>query len=547
MAGNVLSKKNYADIYAADRGGINVGLDADIYLNQEATPRVYNPPSVGTAGQSIGDTSPSTDISAGTDDNLDIAVDGGAVVTANIASVAGLNTGSLIAAALETAINAALSAASQSAKVCVAYVTDHYEVLSQNVGAASSVVITDAGADNLADDLLLGVANSGVESVGLDDTDCLLYTEGGFTYEQPFEPSPHRSGRFFSGIVKQKCVAAFDVTTLFNMKESGADVIDPAIQLLWKSLVGGQTNVAGSPNKICYNQKLPTIFISAAVVSTIYGEYYTGAYVQGMTITQPGDAVGTMQWTGIASEAYISGLSQVDGAVSASANVVVNLSAVDGQSEACRYSANGRVMVVKADGETITDGFLGDLYVVSVNAITNTVVLNRPVDAEDNGYLVPWNPGANKTKCTDNIYSDLTGEFKLDCNASESQCITNFTASFANNHFDINNCFGAKCNQGFIPAERLTVELSVTFDLSNENFAQVVKLRDCKGLCPYFQLGDPATTGAYFTLQAENWIPNVPPIALPSSGPTPITLTGTLYETSKGSNDPFKATYYEGP
>ncbi len=101
---------DFAQIIGGNREGMNLGIDGAVYLRREPTERTFEPPRIGTQGKSEGAVSASTDISGGTDDSIDISVQGGTVVTATIASLVGLSTGLLIAAALETAINNALAA-----------------------------------------------------------------------------------------------------------------------------------------------------------------------------------------------------------------------------------------------------------------------------------------------------------------------------------------------------------------------------------------------------------------------------------------------------
>ena len=179
---------DYKEIYECDKEGYNLGLDASIFIRRETVQRVFERPRIGTQGSSIGAAAASTDISAGSDNALDVAVDGGALVNV-LLNLVGANTGAAIASELETAINNALIAAGQDARVWVQFDggDDHYEIYSQSTGLTSSVVVTDAGADNVADDLNLGTANGGTESAGTDDQDFLLYTTGGPTLEQPIE------------------------------------------------------------------------------------------------------------------------------------------------------------------------------------------------------------------------------------------------------------------------------------------------------------------------------------------------------------------------
>lgn len=122
----------------------------------------YTDSVVQTAGYSHSAGTPSTNISAGTDDSFDIAVDGLAAVTVSL-TVAGLTSGALIAAEMQTKINAALTGAS----VTVVFADGIYKITSDKMGDGSSVIVTDATLDNVADDLKIGVANSGSEVVGV--------------------------------------------------------------------------------------------------------------------------------------------------------------------------------------------------------------------------------------------------------------------------------------------------------------------------------------------------------------------------------------------
>jgi len=529
------SRTDYAQIYAGDRQGFNLGLDSAIYLRKEATPRVFNAPRIGTQGESIGDTSASTDISGGTNDSLKIDVDGIGDVTATIASLVGLSTGDLIAAALETAINNALISAGYDNRVWVYFdsADDHYEVYSQFTGSSTSVVITAAAANDVAADLLLGVANSGTEAVGTDDQDFLLYTTGGPTFNQPVESNTHRNGRFHAGIIKQKKVAEYSLQTFINMSGDAGDSLDTAVRLLWEQLLGTETVV--SSTSIKHTQGLPNFYNSLVRVSTIFGEYYTGSYVRENTVTFPGDGPATCDWSGKAANRVIAGIAQIASAVVASANVIVDPDLTD------RYDEGAYVMIVDPDGRTILAGADGSLKIDSITAATDTLTLNSAVSVAEDGFVVPWNPGAVQQTARDNIYTDLEGSFKMK-SAGSDICITNLVLTFNNNHNDLDNCFGADANRGFVAGERLDINYAVTFDLSNDNFADVVQASKFEGYDPVITLG--ATSGRYLKIDVSKWIPAVPPLEVPESGPTPTTLEGMCYESSPGSKDPIVVGWY---
>lgn len=521
------SATNYKSIYDGDRNGINLGLDGSIFLKTETTPRTFQAPSIGVQGKSEGDTGADTDISAGSDTSLQMAVDGNPAVLV-VLVLTGLTTAAAIASELESKANAALLAAGYDARVWVEVVGgSQYVVHSQKTGVSSSVVITDAVSNNVADDLKLGTANGGTETAGTDDTDFLLYTTGGPTFSQPIESNAHRSGRYHSGIIKQKKVAEFSISTYVNMLGAAGASVDPAVKLLWKSLLGDET-VSGSA--IRYRQGLPNFYMSMVRVSTIFGEYFTGAYVKDMSMAFPGDGPATCEWSGKASKRVIAGIGRVNGPVAASADVVLEAN------EYKRYDVGAPVMCVDADGRTILYGADGSLTVNSITALSNQVTLSAAVTLADNSYLVPWNPGAVQQSGKDSIFTDLQGSFKLNAGGSPVS-VTNIELSFTNDHHDFDMDYGSDANKGFAAAERLTMSLNVTFDLSNENFPEVVQSSQFEGFAPEIILGD-ASNGRYLKVTAPKWIPAVPAIEVPESGVTPVTLEGDLYQSVPGARDP---------
>lgn len=527
------SRTNFADIYASDEQGMNTGLDGSIYIRAEATPRVFTPPRVGTQGSSISDAAPSEDISASLNRNGNIAVNGGAVTPFGLASVAGLTTGVLIAAALETAINTALSAAGQDGRVWAQFAGGLYEFYSQSTGLTSAVVITDGTTLDLMAELNLGLANSGVEAAGTDDQDFLLFTQGGLTFTQPAESNEHRSGRFHSGIVKKKKMVEFDFDTYINMSGTAGDSIDTAVQLLWESLLGTKTTNAGV--SIDFSQGLPKLFFTAVRVSTIFGEYFTGCYVKGGALSFPGDGPATCKYTGRGATSTLSGISQVNGAVAASATVIVN------NGETKRYTVDGYVMVVSPDGRTIVAGADGTLKVNAYDDTTHTLTLSAAVTVADDGFVVPWDPGAVQQTGRDAVFTDLAGSFKY--NQSESGvCATDISLDIQNEHNDRDNCFGSDHNDGFVAGNRMTATLSVTSDLSNEHFDKFVRAREFPGFNPEIILGNVAS-GRYLRIRAPKWIPAVPAIELPQNGTTPVTLEGILYQSTPGAKDPIVVSF----
>lgn len=525
------SKLNYAQIYAGDKQGFNLGLDSFLFVRKETTPRTFNPPRIGTQASSISDAAPSTDISAGTDNALKVSVHGRPAVDVVLAQ-AGKTSGALIAAELESKINLALAAAGYDERVWCEFAGGLYKVYSQETGTAAAVVITDATTNNVADDLNLGVANSGIEAVGTSDQDFLLMTTGGPKFEQPIESNAHRSNRFHSGIIRKKMMAEYDFESYINMAGSAGASIDAAVRLMFELAFGTEEVVGGTA--INYTQGLPSFYVSMVRVSTIFGEYYTGCYERELGFTFPGDGPATVKHTGKACKATMSGIAKISAPIVASATADL----VDG--EETRYTVGGRVMAVESDGRTIVAGADGSLVVNSIDGLAHALGLSAPITLGANGFIVPWYPGAVQQTGTDAVFTDLVGSIKLRQGGTAID-VTNISLTLANDPVDLDNIFGKDANAGAVYANRATMTLSVTFNLSNENYGEVVAARNFEGLNPEIILGDPA--GRHLKITAPKWMPAVPAIEVPENGTTPVTLEGILYESAPGQRDPIVVSF----
>ena len=116
-----------------------------------------------TAGTSTSAAAPSTDISAAANpQSLTINLNGTGPVAVSF-DPAGLNTGALIAEALQVAIRAAVPWAGG---MTVTYGTTYVVSCHGSVGPSASVVITAGAGNDCTAALKLGVANGGVETVG---------------------------------------------------------------------------------------------------------------------------------------------------------------------------------------------------------------------------------------------------------------------------------------------------------------------------------------------------------------------------------------------
>jgi len=81
----------------------------------------------------------------------------------------------------------------------------------------------------------------------------------------------------------------------------------------------------------------------------------------------------------------------------------------------------------------------------------------------------------------------------------------------------------------------------VTLDLSGENLGDLVRSRNFGGLDGDLIIGN--VSGRYLLVDFKKWIVSVPSIDLPENGTTPVSFTGTLYQSSPGSRDPITLSF----
>lgn len=116
------------------------------------------------AGTSVSGATPSTNISAETDNKFNIAVDGDDAEEVTL-TLAGLTTGGAIATEMQTKIRAL---GGTKAAVTVAYTTV-YTITSGTLGTDSAVVITPAAVGSITEELKIGAASGGTETAGTGD------------------------------------------------------------------------------------------------------------------------------------------------------------------------------------------------------------------------------------------------------------------------------------------------------------------------------------------------------------------------------------------
>lgn len=120
-------------------------------------------PTSDSSGQSISGGSPASSILNGGDNKFNIVVDGGTQYEISLTNDGSLDSNEAIALDIASKINTAYGS-----QVVDCFFDISYGIISRSSGSASSVVVTDASSNNVADDLKLGLANGGIEIEGVE-------------------------------------------------------------------------------------------------------------------------------------------------------------------------------------------------------------------------------------------------------------------------------------------------------------------------------------------------------------------------------------------
>jgi len=356
---------------------------------------------------------------------------------------------------------------------------------------------------------------------------------GSVEFQQPYEVSPHRSGRHNNNIIKKKKETTFSFSTYFNINESlgsfSAAEIDTATKLLWKSLLGKET-VGGS--SIAYQATTPDLTFSLYEVGDRWARQTPGAFVMGGNVQLPGNGEATVEWSGNGKTVYYAGIgkSTID---NDGANTVTLQS---GEGEL--FDVGAIVMLVESDGLTRSadtpDGSPRTITAINGDVITLSGAALADADGSVTplylSYYEPATPVA-----IDNPVTGLTGSMTVA--GLTHDCFRNFGLNIQNNHELVDYCYGSDSLAGslFVPGARVNMEVTLEMNLNKETlkFFNRVKSFEAQDLL--------AVLGAASGRRAEFDLPkvifNVPSFAVPETGSIPVTFTGTAFQTALDAGD----------
>lgn len=362
---------------------------------------------------------------------------------------------------------------------------------------------------------------------------------GSVNFTQPVESSPHRSGRHHTSVIKQKTSTEWSMPTFFNIDtQLGAAAvteIDPALRVLWKSLMGKEDITGGSP--VYTSGEAPDISFSIYENGDLWAVQAPGSFVESNNASFPGDGQAQMEWAGMSKTALTVGLG--NSLVDNSGGNDVSLQAGEG----IRFPVGAKVMIIdSADGVTRLEGtdtaprevtnVVGDVVTLDgaaiVSALADTIL----------AYYEPEEPHA----AINDPQTGLQGSFTI-VGLGGADCVRSASINMVNNHELQDFCYGEEGLGGrlFTPGGRFTAEVSLELNLNKELSGFLNKIKDFEGEDITLILGD--GTGRHFKMEIPKAIFSIPEIAVPDTGTIPISFTGNAYQTALDAADEVTASY----
>lgn len=364
-------------------------------------------------------------------------------------------------------------------------------------------------------------------------TDFLFTLAGGsIKFNQPFETSPHRSGRHNLDTIKKKKVCSWNLTTYFNIDETlgaaSSAEIDAPVRQLWKSVLGNEVVSAGA---VYTSATTPDETFTLMEVGDKWSRQARGAFVMDNTVGLPGNGEATCEWNGNAVESFLIGIGK-----SVTANAANTITVAAGEGDAFRVG--GLVMVIKSDGTTrssdtpantarVITAISGDLVTISGAVLTDSDGTVNEV------YLCYYEP-TTKT-AINNPLTGLVGSMSFA--DLPSQCFRSATVKISNDHEIVDYCYGHDSLDApfFVPANRLTVTVTAELNL-NANLVQFFnRVQDFESKDFQAVLG--SASGRRMVIDCPKVKFPVPEFSVPESGSIPVSFEGVAYQTALDAAD----------
>lgn len=370
------------------------------------------------------------------------------------------------------------------------------------------------------------------------NTDFLFTLPGGsITAAQPLIDDPQRTGdRQSVGSIAEKRDENWSLELYFNvdlLAANGNAAIDNAVKTLWRSSLG-RTSVGVSSEFIADGVLAPSITMTIMQVLGDTSLQMIGAYVQDFEIQLPGDGQAKATFSGKGGQVKTVGIGK--STVNNTANTLTVQSG-----EGWRFPVGSKIMIIMDDGLTLSGDTAAGTFrtVTSVTGDVLTVDGAVLTDADGSGvgapiYVVYYEPLA--PVAINDPQTGLVGEISSSLLPS-GYCFRNLTISGANNHEEVNYCFGSDGLDApfFIPGGKLTLTVSADLNLSKALVGFYNKIVAKVPVDILAVLG--AGTGRRYEFELPKIDFSIPEISVPESGSIPVTFQGMAKQTSAGALD----------
>ena len=371
-----------------------------------------------------------------------------------------------------------------------------------------------------------------------------FFTLGGGTIEfsQPFESSPHRSGRGHLDIIKKKKECSWSFPTYININTgvaAGTTELDPAVRTLWKSMLGKETVSSG----VQFTRSIPDLTFSLFECGDKFARQARGAFVQGANMQFPGDGEATIEWSGAAKDALYLGIGQ--STADNNGGNTVTLETGDGAQFS--QAVGGLVMLIEADGTTRSADTPNGSPRKIVSVVGDVVTLDGAAlaDADGSGvsapiYLSYYEPAT--PTAINNPQTGLVGSFAI-TGYSGIHCARSIGVNLQNNHELVNYCYGMDALDApfYVPGDRMTAEVSFEMNMSKDlvGFFNSVQGFDSHEMQVILGL----STTRHLDIDLPKVRFPVPSFSVPDTGSIPVTFTGTAYQTALDADDEISVYY----
>jgi len=380
------------------------------------------------------------------------------------------------------------------------------------------------------------------------DTDFFFTRAGGSVeHTQPFESSDHRSGRHNTDIIEQKKETAWSIPTYINIDttqgSAGVAEVEPAIRVLWKSMLGTETIPGGV---VFTATDDPSLTFSLYENGDKWAHQVPASFVMSCSLSAPGDGSATLDWSGNGADRYRVGIGS-----STANNDTGNTFTLDVPTEAKRFPVGAQVMIITdaVGGATRSADTPNGTYrtVTASDSGTGIVTLSGAVLAAADGsaagaFLLAYAEPETPTGIAD-IQTGLVGSMSIDGLGGVQDCVRNVTINMENNHELVNYCYGtsALAFPYFVAGSRLNVGVEIEQNLNDDTIEWLYDLDQFTAQDLDLVVGN--ATGRHLKVDMPKVFFNVPSTEAPEEGSIPFTSSGTAYQSGLDQADEITVSY----